>query len=154
MLLLCLTLPNKVEFFLHLEPEHSPEACLGPGTCACVSTVKSKYTVFSSLKKLPLIACTNCPPNLINSKSNFLRVSFLLAGKFFLKCQKPKNLLWVSLLNIFKVVCRVTGKSILLPSPLLEGRVPVSPVLLAALPHFPPLHPVLSQFQSSAGNSC
>lgn len=57
----CLTLPNKVEFFLHLEPEHSPEACPEPGESTSVSTVKLKYTVLSPLKKCPLLTCINCP---------------------------------------------------------------------------------------------
>ena len=71
MLLLCLTLPNKVEFFVHLEAEHSPEACLEPGTCACVSTVKLQCTVFSSLKKPPLLTCTNCPHISLIQRVNF-----------------------------------------------------------------------------------
>lgn len=88
----CLTLPNKVEFFLHLEAEHSPEACPEPGTSTSISTVKSKYTAFSPLKKCLLLTCTNCPPSFTYSKRKLLRVSLLLAGQTLLKTPEAKEL--------------------------------------------------------------
>lgn len=57
---------------MHLEPEHSPEVCLEPGTCTSVSAVKSKYVVFGPVKEIPLPPSYMCSSSLPARKQTAL----------------------------------------------------------------------------------
>lgn len=157
MLLLCLTLPNKVEFFWHLEPEHSPEACLEH--ChylrLCFHSEIEIYCL-QLTKEIPFNHLHKLPPNFTHSKSKFLRVSLLLAGQMLLEMPEAKEFAVAFTFDLHLRWClELLGTVLFHPFFCLRGGYPSLLCYWQCYPISLPFTPARSQFQrSSAGCSC